>query len=61
VVYYVLTPDYNVYMDCQQVINLALYRCFQRYGITFAYPTQTLYVAHSQHMNSDPDTGTMCV
>lgn len=44
VVYYVLVPDYNVYMDIQQQINLALYRQFEQKGIEFAYPTQTLYV-----------------
>ena len=44
VVYYVLVPDYNIYMDIQQQINLALYRQFEEKGIEFAYPTQTLYV-----------------
>ncbi len=45
VVYYVLVPDYNVYMDIQQAINLALYQRFEEEGIEFAYPTQTLYVS----------------
>lgn len=44
VVYYVLTADYNTYMDVQQAINLQLYREFQEQGIEFAYPTRTLYV-----------------
>jgi small-conductance mechanosensitive channel len=44
VVYYVLEPDYNLYMDIQQEINLALYRRFEEEGIGFAYPTQTVYV-----------------
>lgn len=43
-VYYVLKPDYNVYMDIQQAINLAIFRRFQEEGIEFAYPTQTLYL-----------------
>ncbi len=43
-VYYVLDPDYNVYMDRQQAINLAIMRAFEEQGIEFAYPTQTLYV-----------------
>lgn len=43
-VYYVLVPDYNVYMDIQQAINLAIYRRFEDEGIDFAYPTQTLHV-----------------
>ena len=43
-VYYVLKPDYNIYMDIQQAINLQLYARFAEEGIEFAYPTQTLYV-----------------
>jgi small-conductance mechanosensitive channel len=44
VVYYVLKPDYNLYMDIQQAINLALLQRFESEEIEFAYPTQTLYV-----------------
>ncbi len=44
VVYYVLVPDYNVYMDRQQSINLAIYRRFAEEGIEFAYPTQTVHL-----------------
>jgi small-conductance mechanosensitive channel len=44
VVYYVLEPEYNLYMDIQQQINLTLYRRLEQEGIEFAYPTQTLYV-----------------
>lgn len=44
VVYYVLAPDYNLYMDCQQTINLAITRRFAEHGIGFAYPTRTLHV-----------------
>ena len=44
VVYYVLDADYNVYMDLQQAINLALFRRLAEAGIEFAYPTQKLYV-----------------
>ncbi|HJT33749.1 MAG TPA: mechanosensitive ion channel family protein [Pirellulales bacterium] len=43
-VYYVLSPDYNLYMDIQQAINLALVKRFSEEGIQFAFPTQTLYV-----------------
>jgi len=43
VVYYVESAEYNVYMDTQQAINLALFRRFQEQGIEFAYPTRTLY------------------
>jgi small-conductance mechanosensitive channel len=44
IVYYVLDPDYNKYMDTQQAINLEVYRRFAAEGIEFAYPTQTVYV-----------------
>jgi len=46
-VYYVLVADYNVYMDRQQAINLAIMRTFEDAGIEFAYPTQTLFVERS--------------
>ena len=45
VVYYVLSADYNAYMDIQQEINLTIYEEFEASGIEFAYPTQTLYVS----------------
>lgn len=44
VVYYMLVPDYNAYMDTQQAINLAIYERFAAEGIEFAYPTQTLFL-----------------
>jgi small-conductance mechanosensitive channel len=44
VVYYVENRDYNLYMDIQQKINLAICRQFEKENIEFAYPTQTLYV-----------------
>jgi small-conductance mechanosensitive channel len=47
VVYYVRSPDYNVYMDIQQDINLALFEQFTQAGIDFAYPTRTLYVTQT--------------
>lgn len=43
-VYYVLTPDYNIYMNIQQAINLALVEKFAAEGIEFAYPTQKLFL-----------------
>lgn len=55
-VYYVLKPDYNVFMDVQQAINLQLVRGFAEHGIDFAYPTQTLYLnrATAQRMPVKP-------
>ena len=43
-VYFVLVPEYGVYMDVQQGINLELYERFANEGIEFAYPTQTLFI-----------------
>lgn len=43
VVYIVQNPDFNLYMDIQQEINLALFRWCQQEQIDFAYPTRTLY------------------
>jgi small-conductance mechanosensitive channel len=39
-VFYVLSPDYNMYMDIQQEINLRIARHFATEGIEFAYPTR---------------------
>jgi small-conductance mechanosensitive channel len=44
VVYYVLVPDYAIYLDIQQQINLTIYQQFENEGIEFAYPTQTVVV-----------------
>jgi small-conductance mechanosensitive channel len=44
VVYWVKSPDYNVYMNIQQAINLDIFRQFDENNIEFAYPTQTLFV-----------------
>jgi small-conductance mechanosensitive channel len=42
VVYWMLKPDYNLFMDTQQRINFAIYRQLQDEGIEFAHPTQTI-------------------
>ena len=42
--YFVLSQDYNLYMDVQQNINFAIKEEFEKRGIEFAFPTQTLYV-----------------
>lgn len=48
VVYYVLSPDYNKYMDIQQNINLALVNVFEEKAIAFAFPTRTVYVTDNK-------------
>jgi small-conductance mechanosensitive channel len=47
VVYFVLSADYNRYMDVQQSINLEIKSAFEARGIDFAFPTRTLYVNSS--------------
>lgn len=47
VVYYVLSSDYLRYMNAQQAINLRIFERFEDEGISFAYPTQTLYMNQS--------------
>jgi small-conductance mechanosensitive channel len=54
VVYYVLDPDYNVYMDAQQHLNLGLLREFAARGIEFAFPTRTLYLANPASPGEGP-------
>ena len=44
IVYYVLSRDYNKYMDIQQEINFAIKEEFEKRSVEFAYPTQTLYL-----------------
>ncbi|MFP4567544.1 MAG: mechanosensitive ion channel family protein [Candidatus Woesearchaeota archaeon] len=44
VVYYVMSADYNEYMDIQEKINMDLYSEFEKVKIGFAFPTQTLEI-----------------
>jgi small-conductance mechanosensitive channel len=53
VVYWVQNPDYNIYMDIQQAINLDIYKQFQDAGIEFAYPTQTLLLQPQMNGSTD--------
>lgn len=52
VVYYVMTPDYNIYMDRQQEINVAIFEVFEKEKIEFAYPTQTIMFNKEANSNS---------
>ncbi|PIS31420.1 mechanosensitive ion channel protein MscS [Candidatus Saganbacteria bacterium CG08_land_8_20_14_0_20_45_16] len=47
-VYYVLSNDYNKYMDVQQEINFKIKEEFEKQGINFAYPTQTVFIEKTQ-------------
>ena len=42
-----LSPDYTVYMDVQQAINLGIHRRFEDAGISFAYPTQEVILRYA--------------
>ncbi len=44
VVFYVMSSDYNKYMDIQQEINFAIKEELEKREVEFAYPTQTLYL-----------------
>lgn len=53
-VYYILSSDYNIYMDRQQAIYYDIFKAFKNSKIQFAYPTQTLFVngeAVTMHAN----------
>jgi small-conductance mechanosensitive channel len=50
VVYWIQNPDYNVYMDIQQGINLDIFKQFHEAGIEFAYPTQTLLLQRQMNV-----------
>jgi small-conductance mechanosensitive channel len=43
-VYYVTSREYLKYVNTQQSINFALKEKFEKEGIEFAYPTQTIFV-----------------
>ena len=46
VVYIVLSPDYVLYMDAQQAINIDLMQNFQEMGVRFAFPTRTVILSN---------------
>lgn len=45
VVYYMLDPDYNKYMDTQQAINLELLQILRSMDVSFAHPIRMLHIA----------------
>jgi small-conductance mechanosensitive channel len=47
-VYFILDQEYAEYMEIHQKINLKIYEEFEKRGIHFAYPTQTLYLNKSE-------------
>jgi len=51
-VYFVLSDDFNKYMDIQQAMNLYIFEAFKDEGIEFAYPTQRVLVKNSTEMGN---------
>jgi small-conductance mechanosensitive channel len=49
-VYFVLSNDYIQYMNIQQDVNFRVLREFEKLGIEFAYPTQTLFVNKEERL-----------
>jgi len=47
VVYFVKSPDYLVNMDVRQKINFSIKEAFEKEGIEFAFPTQTIFLNKS--------------
>lgn len=47
IVYFVLSSDYDRYMDVNQQVNLKIKEVFDARGIDFAYPTQTIFIDHA--------------
>ncbi len=43
-VFYILSPDYSVFMDLQQEILFDVQERFQREGVALAYPTRRLHL-----------------
>ena len=44
VVYHIESPEYLVYRDCHQAVLMGIREYFEKEGIAFAYPTQTVYL-----------------
>jgi small-conductance mechanosensitive channel len=55
VVYFVLAPDYNTFMDVQQEINFLIYEQFNQLGISFAFPTQNIFVSPAKKGEAETD------
>lgn len=55
-VYFVLVSDYNVFMDIQQRINLALLRRFAAEGVSLAVPTRSVLVKAPEGTAGVPPT-----
>lgn len=57
IVYFVLTPSFDDYMDIQQSVNLKIFKRFSEEGIEFAYPTRKVFLDSTNAASSDAGTG----
>ena len=57
IVYFVLTPSFDDYMDIQQNVNLKIFKRFSEEGIEFAYPTRKVFLDSMNAASSDAGTG----
>jgi hypothetical protein len=54
VVYRVNDPDFDVYMDRREALNLALMRALRERGIQFAFPTRTVNIVGAPAQDVPP-------
>lgn len=57
IVYFVLTPSFDDYMNIQQSVNLKIFKRFSEEGIGFAYPTRKVFLDSTQTASTDAETG----
>ncbi len=53
-VFYVLAPDYTIFMDRQQAFLLGIYRRFEEEGLSFAFPTRTMHLVREAGADESP-------
>ena len=56
VIYWFKPPDYWLFQQTSQRVNLAILNQFNEAGIEFAFPTQTLYLNQTQATECTPPT-----
>ena len=59
IIYYILSADFLLFLDRQQEVNYEIYRLFQSKKITFAFPSQTLFLNHENLPGFKPAPGTI--
>jgi len=57
IVYFVLTPSFDDYMDTQQNVNLKIFKRFSEEGIEFAYPTRKIFLDSINTASTGAGTG----